>query len=558
MAFGSILSEDVDSRDARKARGAFFTPRPLAEAIAKFAITSKDDMVLEPSCGEAEFLISAAQRLLELGAFNSQVDEQLRGNELHPESAKAAVERLESFGCRPTVTVGDFFELDPEQQRFDAVIGNPPYIRYQEFAGSQRAKARESAFAAGVRIDALASSWAPFVIHASRFLRRGGRLGFVLPAELLTVRYAAPVRRFLLGNFAKVKVTLFESPVFPEVQEEVVLLCAEGFDCGSSDRLYMSQVYSVEGLETSESFPASVKRDGRWPVGRAFQDAQDMLDQLDSAKITRLSNYGRIHLGAVSGANGYFAMSSRRAAELGLEQDDLRLICPPGSRHLRKLSLSSEDLARLDDLGKATLLFSPLGSPSEAGRRYIDYGEEIGVDKAYKCRTRNPWWRVPGLQICDLFFTYMNGEGPNLCFNGASVCFLNSVHGLFLDEGKPKEVGRLIPLAALSTLTLLSSELVGRSYGGGILKLEPREAGQIFVPTPEHLASLSSELSAIENDLNKCLSGGRRDEATIMMDEVLLPTLGMSDSEMQRAHGLLLELRARRERRSKYPKTRRG
>ena len=111
---------------------------------------------------------------------------------------------------------------------FDAVIGNPPYVRYQNFAGEARARAQRAALAAGVRLTGLSSSWAAFTIHASRFLRPEGRLALVLPGELLTVNYAAQVRRFLLRRFARVRLVLFDTRVFPGVLEEVCCCWPKG------------------------------------------------------------------------------------------------------------------------------------------------------------------------------------------------------------------------------------------------------------------------------------------------------------------------------------------
>ena len=52
----------------RKGRGAFFTPPEITRFLANWAIRTSKDAVLEPSCGEAAFLVSAAQRLQVLGA----------------------------------------------------------------------------------------------------------------------------------------------------------------------------------------------------------------------------------------------------------------------------------------------------------------------------------------------------------------------------------------------------------------------------------------------------------------------------------------------------------
>ena len=119
-------------------------------------------------------------------------------------------------------------------------------MRYHDFVGEARARSRAAALRAGVRLSRLASSWAAFTVHAALFLKPGGRLGLVLPAELLTVNYAADVRRFLMARFARVRLVLFTERVFPGVQEEVVLLLAEG--AGPTDRCELYQVADIAGL----------------------------------------------------------------------------------------------------------------------------------------------------------------------------------------------------------------------------------------------------------------------------------------------------------------------
>ena len=214
----------LDTHELRKARGAFFTPASLCAYISHWAIRTAADRVLEPSCGDAAFLAAAARRLDELGAPPELG--QLVGVELHEDSAEAARAVVARAGRSVRVEVADFFDF-PVEPRYDAVIGNPPYVRYQGFSGAARASAQRAALAAGVGLTALASSWAAFTVHAAQCVRPGGRLGLVLPGELLTVNYAAAVRRFLMERFGGVRLVVFTERVFPGVLEEVVLLLAE-------------------------------------------------------------------------------------------------------------------------------------------------------------------------------------------------------------------------------------------------------------------------------------------------------------------------------------------
>jgi adenine-specific DNA methylase len=52
--------------DRRKVRGAYFTPPELCRYVADWSIRSANDVILEPSCGEAAFVVSAAERISDL------------------------------------------------------------------------------------------------------------------------------------------------------------------------------------------------------------------------------------------------------------------------------------------------------------------------------------------------------------------------------------------------------------------------------------------------------------------------------------------------------------
>lgn len=550
----SPMGEDaVELRESRKERGAFFTPAPIARFIADWAVRSPEDAVLEPSTGEAVFLHQAGGTVAALGGSVSPG--QFMGVDIHAGSVERARRSLSSSGIEADLQVGDFFEYRPPRP-VDAVIGNPPYIRYQDFTGAARLRAREAAFRAGVRLTALASSWAAFTVHASTFLAPGGRMGLVLPAELLSVNYAAAVRAYLLAHFADVRLVLFSERVFPDVQEEVVLLLADGYAPAGpgTDHFELVQVTGAEDLRADIAYRswAPPSPADKWTTALALSPA--FTEVTGAPGFARLGDWGRLALGAVTGNNHFFALSPRRAADLGLERRDVVALCPPGSRHLRSLRLTRSDLRRLGREGSPTLLFSPRRDPSPAGWAYIHEGEAVGVDTAYKCRVRDPWWRVPGQPPADLFVTYMNATSVALCANDSGARHLNSVHGLFLGEDTRDVEPALLALVALNSVTALGSELVGRAYGGGILKVEPREAVQLPVPGADRVRALHGELTELLPVARRLLRRGDQDSARTAVDELLVGAGMVSDEQLQevrRAHRLMATRRRTRGRSSR-------
>lgn len=525
------VTASPDTAVLRKARGAFFTPDPITQFIADWAIRNSDDTVLEPSAGDAAFLVQAVRRLREL-QDDSSAAPRVDGVEIHPHSARMAQERVEEAGGAPNLTVSDFFLVEP-QPHYSVVIGNPPYIRYQDFTGEARTRSRAAALKAGVALTALASSWAAFTVHSALFLRQGGRMGLVLPAELLSVNYAATVRQFLFDRFRSVELVLFTEQVFPEAEADVVLLLADGFDEGPTDHATIYQAENAESLAAlgrpltwTPTDPAA-----KWTGLLVAPDAIEPLRTLKNAgHFTNLETWGDTTLGMVTGNNRYFALSPARVTELGLTPKDLIRLSPPGSAHLRGLELSKRAMTTLGQQGRATWLFRPAERLSPAAEDYIDTGHRAGVDEAYKCRVRKPWYRVPLLPPADLLLTCMNADTPRLTTNSAGAHHLNSVHGVYLTDELRELARELLPLASLNSITLLNAEMVGRSYGGGILKLEPREADVWAMPSPRHLRACSEQLRGIKRQVAAMLSRNRLAQAVQLVDGALLTGPGIVTS----------------------------
>lgn len=400
----------------------------------------------------------------------------------------------------------------------------------------------------------LASSWASFVVHSALFLKPGGRMGLVVPAELLTVNYAAPVREFLMKRFSTVRLVMFTERVFgPDVLEEVVLLLADGYDPTGKHGTDHCELFEVKNAAAlSETAVARTWK----PANPADKWTPSLLSTAALIAYTdltlgddyvHLEDWGDTTLGMVTGNNKYFSLSPARVAELGLSPSDLVRLSPPGSRHLRGLTFTESAWTEMGKMGSATWLLRPSGEPSKAAQRYIEAGETAGVERAYKCRVRKPWWRVPLVAAPDLFLTYMNADTPRLTTNRAKVHHLNSVHGVYLKAKHKRLAMDMLPLASLNSVTLVGAETVGRAYGGGMLKIEPREADRLPIPSPALVAAARTALSNVRPQMATLLRNGRLVEAAKLIDNILLVgELGMSRADIKALRDAHADLTARR------------
>jgi adenine-specific DNA-methyltransferase len=249
----------------------------------------------------------------------------------------------------------------------------------------------------------------------------------------------------------------------------------------------------------------------------------------------------------VTGNNKYFTLSPQRVKELGLRRKELLSLSPPGSTHLRGLTLSKAMLTKLGREGQATYLFYPSVPPSAEAAAYIQDGHRTGVDTAYKCRVRKTWYQVPLVPAADLLLTCMNADTPRLTANDAGARHLNSVHGVYLND-EHSELGReLLPLASLNSVTLLHAEMVGRSYGGGILKIEPKEADVWAMPSPALVLERADALRAVKEQVAGLLDEGRLLDAVEIVDQVVLDGCGtLSAKQIKLIRQVRAELAQRR------------
>jgi adenine-specific DNA methylase len=557
-----VTSAPVERRQ-RKSLGAFYSPLSLVAPMISWAVTRADEEVLDPSCGDGVFLEHAARRLHQLGATPERTASLLHAVDLNPEAARVTRGRLSSVLGRSfeNVRVDSFFTLTPPGVLFgppagvDAVVGNPPYIRYQEFAGGARLEALERATNAGVQLSRLASSWAHFVAHAMAFLRPGGRLALILPAELIHTTYAAPLRRHLRRVFKEIHVVSFRQAVFPDVQAEVVLLLAAGKDEGPG-RLGLTEVETGEDLTDLEAVLAGAEifapeeEPEKWIPGYTAHPGTVTLDLLEEeGLLVPLGEVGKANIGFVSGANEYFVVTPEEADRWGLPEASLRpaLI---RARQIPGLQITSADVSQVRAQGERCLLWLPQDRLVRAEKAYIRRGEELGYAERYKCRVRSPWYRVPGVTTPDAFLTYMSDVVPRLCLNRARAVSSNTLHNIRLPQ-VPATLRKAFVTAFYNSATLLSCERVGRSYGGGVLKLEPREADRILLPSVDLVSRHRDSLIQLTSRIDEALRNGREgclDEAVAAVNAVLFKEERIGRGEMAAARATLHERRRARAR----------
>lgn len=543
----------------QKLRGGYYTPMPMARFLARWALRSASSNVLEPSCGDGNIIVAAAEELKRRGASVEDLERQLRGVELEPEELAKAQHRLASLGVGADagcIVGGDFgaycdrqFEgslgLDHPAESFDAVLGNPPFIRYQSYPEEQRELAFSLMRRAGLHPNRLTNSWVPFVVLATALLKEDGRLGMVVPAELFQVSYAAEIRKFLSDSFHRLSIVTFRRLVFDDIQQEVVLVLGDKGRSGEEGvrTFEIDSLCDLDRLDPDRGSALKPMDHSTEKWTQYFLEAEEILllrSLSEHPSLMRLGSVLDVDVGVVTGENQFFVLKDSKVKELGLSGATLPIVTK--SPQLSGLIMTPEDFS---ELGKKDAPVHLLNAPSVAAeelpinvRSYVENGERNDYHRGYKCRIRKRWYVVPSLWVPDAFVLRQVHAHPKIVVNAVGATSTDTVHRGRLLPGAP--TAEQLAVGFINSMTFAFSEVLGRSYGGGVLTFEPSESEHL--PIPRH-GYENLDFKRIDTLLRE----GDVDSALDLNDEILLRgAMGLDDRTVRILRNVWLKLRDRR------------
>lgn len=503
-----------------KARGAFYTPSALAHAMVNRALMARQNLrVIEPSAGDGAFCapLAQAKRVSHVSAI-----------ELDPSTAGTLRDR---FSDRTKVQVinDDFLHTSIQA---DAIIGNPPFVRLRTLAPSQREYAYNALGHAGLPEDPSGSYWLPFVAHSLQALTSGGILSLILPWESTHVRYARPMWRALGNQFGYVSVSRIARRVFPKLGQDIIILECRDYR-NSTDTVRMQCYSTIEDfanniVDCSTDIKITSIENGAREFTRALlgSSLRDELDDIYDRHSSPISNFASFHIGYVCGDKEFFHPDADTIARYQLPQPSL-VRAAQNSAALRDIGLFTSQCTDNDYLW----LPDDLSDPGDA--RYAELGKQTGVADGYKCRTRDPWWRVPSVETPDLILSAFASD-PILVMNDAKCVVTNSLLAGRMRGGSAHD----FVLRWYSALTRLSVEINVHSLGGGVLVMIPGEVARLRIPSDR-----PNETSI--DKLDSLLRSRDIDGAYRIADEDLTKRIGQNN--LDRVWEAIYKLRAWRD-----------
>lgn len=522
----------------RRQLGAFYTPQRLSGILSDWAIRGAEDLILEPSFGGCGFLASALSTLTRRGATDPA--KRVFGCDIDPLAFHHLSRLFNGRSDLDGFVEGDFLDcldVDVWPSQFTAVIGNPPYIPHQRI-GKERVRDLSSRVWPVPGVRGRSSLWAYFIWHSLRFIAVGGRMAWVLPGAFMQADYAKALRDYLPRRFERVAAFIVRDRLFVSegTDEETVVLLADGFLASEVDgRMAVGIAADLEELEKT------VTRwdEGLWKGDVSGPSAASL--SLTSAETSLFSTVAahesvlvfgklaKVQIGVVTGANDFFVLSRSGLEAAGIpESACIRVLSK--FKASPSIALVDEDFQKYAAEGGKTFLVS-LGKEDQCAsiKKYLSTFDKKRREDNSTFRKRRHWSETYDGRHPDAFFPVMHHEGPRLVLNETDGTSTNTIHRVFFHAAAASaKMRKLAAISILTSFSQMSAEIVGRRYGSGVLKHEPRDAERLQLLMPNVGAA---ELNSVFQELDRLLRCGNRIEASKRADSFIYEAAGLSSAK---------------------------
>jgi len=591
------IFERLIPQDERHNLGQYFTNPDVVDIILEFCLRHEDDKILDPACGAGTFLVRAYHRK-KLGnqrLSHERILDTLWGNDIakfpaHLSTINLAIRDLSVDKNYPNILQEDFFnllsteggfELSPKSMRaiakrldmkekeipyprwFDCVVGNPPYTRQEEMPeiapdvkqykeGIIDKALKDNTGKKIAEISKRAGIHAYFFVHGMKFLRDGGRFGFIVSNSWLDVDYGKGLQEFFLNNYkitaiieSKVErwfewadvntcivilekckdkkerdenlvrfvylfqpLTYFIPPVQEMWQEQVERL--KEIDKLIKTIMAHSEFYQNEDLRI---FPKSQKElweegfdkesgkyvGAKW--GKYLRAPEIFFKILEKGKgkLVPLKEVADVGPGCYSGINDFFYLDTSTVKRWRVEKGFLKPIIRT-SNQVQKLFIDTGHLdSKVFSCGRSKEDMKSGGI--RGALSYIQWGEQQKTRRRQKVaagipwpevetvKRRTPgWWAIPESNLQETQLFML------YVVNDRFLCAFSSspiISDRCFHRIFPSDIGNSTTLWAVlnSTLMVLMIELYGRhGLGQGALKFETMDTKQLPIVDPRPLS----------------------------------------------------------------------
>ncbi len=518
----------------QKSTGSYYTPLYLASFISKRVLSHFGNRtrvsILEPSVGDGAF-VSELER-------EANININLTALDINDIELKIASEKWSKKTASFIKT--DFIEYSTTKQ-YSAVIGNPPYVKKNILTSKQIELSKEIHANENLTEASVKNIWTTFLVKANTLLAKNGVLAFVLPSELLQVKFAEEVREYLKREFERIEIFTFNDLMFECKGQDTIVLFA--YKKADEKGEYFTNITSKKSLEQNNFIlnhnNILVESNVKWTHHFLTSEELTFIDNL-KLQLNTVNDYTHSRPGIVTAANKFFIIDKKTEEKYDLSEYTKPII-QKGLFVNGSVVFNKEDFENLEEDNRPTKLLQLNDNDNITSKlkEYLSLGEAEEIPNRYKCKIRNNWYVIPNISTKpDAFFFKRSHLYPKLLKNNSNAFVTDSAYKVEMKNGY--DLNSFI-YSFYNSLTLLLSELDGRYYGGGVLELTPSEFKKLPIPY--------TQINNIEFDnFTQRFENKNNIEDILLMNDfrILNSTLGLTDIDIKRLSEIRNKLKKKR------------
>lgn len=253
----------------KKENGVVFTPEWVVDFMVKEMFSdckiSGNERILDVGCGEGVFTTIAAQKFSKLSG--KKIEKVIEDNiyfadisEEYIEKTKQNLQKLSKIKIKKYNAIAGDFCFYKFDERFDFIIGNPPYVRIQNLNGRKEQLQKNYITASNGSIDL----YFCFFEQALKLLNKNGKIAFITPNSHFHSAAGKNLRNLILPHLTKIvnfdhyqvfkDVTTYTAITFLQNERTTNFLYTENFKSDFNDLEYKKISAQHMGSERWEFF----------------------------------------------------------------------------------------------------------------------------------------------------------------------------------------------------------------------------------------------------------------------------------------------------------------
>ena len=471
----------------RKELGQYFTPPIIANLMSKWVLQNNPEHILDPAFG--------------LGIFFDSIQKMKNGENIHY-TAYEIDDNIINYGKydkgRELSIINDDY-LNSSQREYDAIICNPPYLRFQKFLQRHQVLSQIEK-KVGIKILGYSNMSSIFLLKSITELKKGGSLAYILPLEFFNTGYGKEIKKRLLENGLLKQIITFENEkeIFPSATTTVcVLLCKKDYELKPvkitviKSFLELQEIDNISNYFQIEINLSDLPANKKWlPIIKSYLEKIKIPENFST-----LSDYGNFTRGIATGANDFFAFNKSKITEYKLDDSEI-ISCITKSPQIRKSTFSKEDFESLVQADKYVYCLDIKNHNDFNVLNYLKIGIQKGYHNRFLTKTRKIWYKIENRTPAPILVGVFNRGKIKVIRNYTNAINFTCYHSFYPNIFGLNYIDKLF-LYLLSDTGQNIIKLNKRSYGNNLDKFEPNDLNNAYCPSIKQFEKLPSKEVAI-------------------------------------------------------------